>query len=343
MADELFATLRAGERMMRDAAEYGKTAVLFGGNGAEREVSLNGGRAVLDALNANGIDVEAIDPKSDSLAVLNQFNRVFIMLHGRGGEDGTIQGYLETIGVPYTGSRVLGCAIAMDKVRSKQLWLAKGIATPQFVAFSAEDEIDLSLLAPSLIFPVVVKPVNEGSSLGMSKVENADALAAALDVAAGFDNEILIEQWVQGAEYTVAILEDSALPVIQIETTNQFYDYAAKYQRDDTRYHCPCGLSPEQEQELKSLALKAFHSVAACGWARVDIMCDESNQPYVIEVNTVPGMTDHSLVPKAAKAAGIEFNELVMRILDTSFGDEYIFGGEYAGAIRVESEVVNGF
>ncbi len=318
MADELFATLRASETIVRDVIEYGKTAVLFGGNGTEREVSLNGGKAVLDALKAKGVDVEAIDPKHDSLAVLNQFDRVFIMLHGRGGEDGTIQGYLETIGVAYTGSQVLGSAIAMDKVRSKQLWLAQGIATPRFIALSAEDETDPSLLASSLTFPVIVKPANEGSSLGMSKVENADALAAALDMAAGFDNEILIEQWVQGAEYTVAILEDSALPVIQIETGNQFYDYAAKYQRDDTRYRCPCGLSPEQEQELKSLALQAFHSVAASGWGRVDIMCDQSSQPYVIEVNTVPGMTDHSLVPKAAKAAGVEFNELVMRILDTS-------------------------
>jgi len=341
MAGELFATLRASETIVRDAIEYGKTAVLFGGNGTEREVSLNGGRAVLDALNANGVDVEAIDPKYDSLAVLNQFDRVFIMLHGRGGEDGTIQGYLETIGVAYTGSQVLGCAIAMDKVRSKQLWLAKGIATPRFIALSAEDETDPSLLASSLTFPVIVKPANEGSSFGMSKVENADALAAALDMAAGFDNEILIEQWVQGAEYTVAILEDSALPVIQIETGNQFYDYAAKYQRDDTRYRCPCGLSPEQEQELKSLALQAFHSVAASGWARVDIMCDQSNQPYVIEVNTVPGMTGHSLVPKAAKAAGVEFNELVMRILDTSFGDEYI--DTSVGAMCVGSGLASGF
>jgi len=337
MQNDLFATLRVGETMIRDVSEYGKTAVLYGGNAAERDVSLNSGRAVLDALHAKGVDAKAIDPKKESLLVLNQFDRAFIVLHGRGGEDGAIQGYLETIGVPYTGSRVLGSAISMDKIRSKQLWMASGIPTPQFFALNAEDEVDADLL----IFPVVVKPANEGSSFGMTKVDNPDALQDALDVAANFDNEILIEQWIQGAEYTVAILEGDALPIIRIETTNEFYDYDAKYQRDDTRYLCPCGLSPEKEQELKELALKAFDSVSACGWGRVDIMCDESNNPFVIEVNTVPGMTDHSLVPKAARATGIEFSELVMRILDTSFGD--VYSNTSVGAMFVEAEMANGF
>jgi len=337
MTDNMFATLLTGETVSRDAAEYGRTAVLFGGNAAEREVSLASGKAVFDALVARGVDAEVIDPMSDSLTVLNEFDRVFIMLHGRGGEDGTIQGYLETLGIPYTGSRVLGSAVSMDKVRSKQLWLAKGIATPKFIALNADDEVDANLL----VFPVVVKPANEGSSLGMTKVEHAEKLDEAIDIAAGFDKEILVEEWIQGAEYTVAILADSALPVIRIETTNQFYDYEAKYQRDDTRYLCPCGLSPDKEQELKTLALSAFYAVSACGWGRVDIMCDQSGQPYVIEVNTVPGMTDHSLVPKAAEAMGVEFPDLVMRILDTSFGDEYI--DTSVGAMLIEQGIDNGF
>lgn len=337
MPNDLLATLRVGETVTRDVADYGKTAVLYGGNAAERDVSLNSGRAVLDALLTNGVDAHPIDPKEESLFVLNQFDRVFIVLHGRGGEDGTIQGYLESIGVPYTGSRVLGSAISMDKIRSKQLWLASDIPTPQFFALNKDDEVDTDLL----IFPVVVKPANEGSSFGMTKVATPDELQNALDIAANFDNEILIEQWMQGAEYTVAILEGDALPVIRIETTNEFYDYDAKYQRDDTRYLCPCGLSPEKEQEFKELALKAFEAVSACGWGRVDIMCDEYNHPFVIEVNTVPGMTDHSLVPKAASAAGIEFSDLVMRILETSFAD--VYRNTSVGAMFVEAESAHGF
>ena len=335
--DNIHATLRHGEVMKRDAEEYGRTAVLFGGNAAERDISLNSGGAVLEALRANGVDAEAVDPKTDSLSVLNQFDRAFIVLHGRGGEDGTMQGYLETMGIAYTGSRVLGSAVAMDKIRSKQLWQAQGISTPGFMVCDVNADVDEC----SLSFPVVVKPANEGSSLGMSKVENVDALANAIDVAAGFDRKVLIEEWVQGAEYTVGILANRALPVIRIETTNQFYDYDAKYHRNDTRYRCPCGLDPEQEAALINLALQAFLAVSASGWGRVDIMCDQAGKAYVIEVNTVPGMTDHSLLPKAAAAAGLSFSELVMRILDTSFTDEY--ADTSVGAMFVGSGVANGF
>ncbi|PCH61207.1 MAG: D-alanine--D-alanine ligase [Gammaproteobacteria bacterium] len=323
--------------MKRDAKEYGRTAVLLGGNAAERDVSLSSGRAVLEALRANGVDAEAVDPKTDSLSVLNQFDRAFIVLHGRGGEDGTMQGYLETMGIAYTGSRVLGSAVAMDKIRSKQLWQAQGIATPRFMIADANTDVDEC----SLSFPMVVKPANEGSSLGMSKVEHADALASAIDVAAGFDREILIEEWVQGAEYTIGILANKALPVIRIETTNQFYDYDAKYHRNDTRYRCPCGLGPEQEEALKKLALQAYSAVSASGWGRVDIMCDQSGKAYVIEVNTVPGMTDHSLLPKAAAAAGLSFSELVMQILDTSLADGY--ADTSVGAMFVGSGALNGY
>ncbi len=336
MVDNMHATLRLGATMQRDVEEYGRTAVLFGGNAAERDISLSSGKAVLDALRENGVDAEALDPKTDSLSVLEQFDRAFIVLHGRGGEDGTIQGYLETLGVAYTGSRVLGSAIAMDKIRSKQLWQAQAIPTPRFITCDANTDVEQC----SLAFPVVVKPANEGSSLGMSKVDNIAALAAAIDLAAGFDSEILIEEWVRGMEYTVAILADTALPVIRIETTTQFYDYDAKYLRDDTRYRCPCGLSPEQEKELQELALDAFAAVSASGWGRVDIMVDHAGQAYLIEVNTVPGMTDHSLVPKAAKAAGLSFSELVLRILDTSFTGAHI--DTSAGAMFVEHGVVNG-
>ena len=341
MSETMHATLYSGEMVKRDAGEYGRTAVLLGGSAGEREVSLNSGRAVLEALRANGIDAEPIDPKTDVLSQLNEFDRAFIVLHGRGGEDGTIQGYLETIGMPYTGSGVLGSAIAMDKVRSKQIWLAQGIATPKFVTIVADSDDDAVNSCSALQFPVVVKPVNEGSSLGMSKVESVDKLADAIDAAESFDNEILIEEWIKGTEYTVTILAGNALPVIRIETPNEFYDYNAKYHRDDTRYRCPCGLSPQREQAIQSLALKAFNAVAASGWGRVDIMCDEQGQAYVIEVNTVPGMTDHSLVPKAAAAAGIDFAELVMRILDSSFADEYV--DTTVGAMFVQPGVANGY
>ncbi len=335
MTDRIQGQLRTGQNMLRDAEDYGRVAVLLGGGAAERDVSLNSGRAVLEALRVSGVNASAIDPKNDSLEDLTQFDRAFIVLHGRGGEDGKIQGYLETIGMPYTGSRVLGSAIAMDKVRSKQLWQAQNTPTPAFVV--CDINADAMEVASQLNFPVVVKPANEGSSLGMAKVINSDDLQAAIEAAANFDQQILVEEWIEGAEYTVGILQGQALPAIKIEVANEFYDYDAKYQRDDTRYLCPCGLSPEKETAIRELALTAFSQVSASGWGRVDILCNQATQPYVIEVNTVPGMTDHSLLPKAAAAAGISFTELVMKVLDTSI-DENLENS--VGAMYVQSGVL---
>lgn len=332
MSERIRATLRQAERV-HDMEDFGRVAVLMGGASAERDVSLASGKAVLEALRRNGVDADPLDPAQEGLAPLANYDRVFIALHGRGGEDGRIQGYLDSMGIPYTGSGVLGSAIAMDKVRSKQLWCAQGIPTPAFVSVRSDCDIDVDAIAGQLRFPLVVKPVSEGSSIGVSKVEIKEGLADAIEVAANFDHEILIEEWVDGAEYTVAILGEQTLPVIRIETSNVFYDYVAKYHRDDTRYLCPCGLDPETERAVQELALKAFEAIAASGWGRVDILCDTQNHPYVLEVNTVPGMTDHSLVPKAAAAYGIAFDELVMRILGMTMGDAMVGGS--AGAMAV--------
>ena len=304
---------------MSDPARFGKVAVLYGGLSAEREVSLKSGGAVLDALLRRGVDAHGVDLVDSS--VLEQlkaggFARVFIALHGRGGEDGVIQGALETLGLPYTGSGVLGSALGMDKVRCKQLWQAIGLPTPGFLVL--EDEADLELVEARLGFPVMIKPAHEGSSIGMSKVERATELQAAWRAATQFDRAVLAETWITGAEYTAAILGEQGLPLIRLETPRAFYDYDAKYRANDTRYHCPCGLPEGQEQELIRLAQRAFRAVAASGWGRVDLMCDSAGAPYLIEVNTVPGMTDHSLVPMAARAAGIDFEALVLRILEHS-------------------------
>ena len=304
---------------MNNPARFGKVAVLFGGTSAEREVSLKSGNAVLEALLRQGVDAQGVD-MVDNL-VLEQlksagFARVFIALHGRGGEDGVIQGALETLGLPYTGSGVLGSALGMDKVRSKQIWQANGLPTPKFLVL--ESEADLDCVATDLSFPVMIKPAHEGSSIGMSKVERAADLPAAWRAAMRFDRAVLAEAWITGREYTAAILGDQVLPLIRLETPRSFYDYEAKYRANDTRYHCPCGLAESAEQSLRSLAQRAFRAVAASGWGRVDLMCDAAGAPYLIEVNTVPGMTDHSLVPMAARAAGIDFDALVLRILDDS-------------------------
>ncbi|MFP5505300.1 MAG: D-alanine--D-alanine ligase [Gammaproteobacteria bacterium] len=304
---------------MNDAARFGKVAVLYGGTSAEREVSLKSGRAVLEALHKRGVDAHGVDVVDGSvLEVLRSggYARAFIALHGRGGEDGVIQGALETLGLPYTGSGVLGSALGMDKVRTKQIWLAAGLPTPKFLVL--EHEADLDRVAAELGFPVMIKPAHEGSSIGMSKVERAADLPAAWRAAMQYDRAVLAEAWITGREYTAAILGEQTLPLIRLETPHAFYDYEAKYRADDTRYHCPCGLSEAQEQGLRELALRAFHAVAAQGWGRVDLMCDRDGKPYLIEVNTVPGMTDHSLVPMAARAAGIDFEALVWRILDSS-------------------------
>lgn len=302
-------------------AQFGRVAVLMGGRSAERDVSLKSGAAVLAALQRSGVDAHAVDVGVDVLAQLDRsaFDRAFIILHGRGGEDGVIQGALELLALPYTGSGVLGSALGMDKLRCKQVWMGAGLPTPEFVQIGAVG--DPADVVERLGIPLMVKPVHEGSSIGMSRVEQIEQLAEACAIARRFDGEVIAERWVHGAEYTAAVIDGQALPLIKLETPRAFYDYDAKYVLDSTRYVCPCGLSHAQETEFQALALRAFDAAGASGWGRVDFMLDADGQAWLIEVNTVPGMTDHSLVPMAARAAGIEFDELVMRILDTSMSD----------------------
>lgn len=286
----------------------------MGGWAAEREISLLSGRAVLQGLISKGVDAHAVDVGRNILKVLDaaQYDRAFVVLHGRGGEDGVIQGALETLALPYTGSGVLGSALGMDKYRCKVLWQGMGLPTPAFALIQAESDLRE---AAEIGFPMMIKPVHEGSSIGMAKVDSLTQLRAAWRAAAQYDNAVLAEAWVEGAEYTVAIVGEQPLPLIKLETGNVFYDYQAKYESDDTRYLLPCGLDVLQETELQQLALSAFKGAAASGWGRVDILMDDEEQPWLIEVNTVPGMTDHSLVPMAAKAAGMDFSELVWQIL----------------------------
>jgi D-alanine-D-alanine ligase len=297
-----------------------KVAVLMGGPSAEREVSLKSGAAVLAALTRRGVEAQGIDADQNVLRVLQDggFTRAFIALHGRWGEDGVIQGALETIGIPYTGSGVLGSALGMDKLRCKYLWAGAGIPVPDYALLGRG--MDPGAVAKRLGLPMFVKPAREGSSLGVTKVKRAEELAAAFETAARYDDEVIAERAIVGPEITCAVLGDQALPLIRIETATEFYDYEAKYVRDDTRYHCPSGLETGLEQRIRQLAQRAFPLLGCSGWGRVDFMVDAGGNPYVLEVNTVPGMTDHSLVPKAAQAAGIAFDELVMRILETSDG-----------------------
>ncbi|MCU7827855.1 MAG: D-alanine--D-alanine ligase [Candidatus Thiodiazotropha sp. (ex Myrtea sp. 'scaly one' KF741663)] len=299
--------------------DFGKVAVLMGGDSAEREVSLNSGAAVLSALQRCGVDARGIDVGADfpSQLVDKDFDRAFIILHGRGGEDGVMQGALERIGMPYTGSGVLGSALSMDKYRTKALWRGLGLPTPEAVLISQHSEL---AAADSLGYPLIIKPSREGSSIGMAKVESREALEQAWEMASRYDGMVLAERWIEGREYTTAVLRDEALPLIRLETPHSFYDYDAKYHSDTTSYHCPCGLSADQEAELQALCLRAFETVGASGWGRVDLMLDDQDRPWLIEVNTVPGMTDHSLVPMSAKVAGIDFDQLVLRILATSLG-----------------------
>lgn len=294
----------------------GRVAVLVGGWSAERPVSLQSGQAVLDALVRQGVDAFAIDVTKETILdelTRQKIDRVFIALHGRGGEDGVIQSVLEVLELPYTGSGVAASALAMDKLRTKQLLEGAGLPTPAFIVM--DDESDCDSIAATLGFPLIVKPTLEGSSLGMAKVESVEELKAAYSNAKDYVGDVLVEQWVTGSEYTVAILGQEALPVIQLKTSHSFYDYSAKYQSNDTEYLCPCGLSAEDEGHLQRLALSVFNKVGASGWGRVDLMCDINNKPWIIEVNTVPGMTDHSLVPMAAKQYGLSFDELVTIIL----------------------------
>ena len=303
----------------RDPADFGRVAVLYGGDSAEREVSLRSGDAVIGALRRRGLDIVAIDKGEDVLAQLAACaaERVFIILHGRGGEDGVIQGALETMGVAYTGSGVLGSALAMDKHRAKRVWQACGVPTLDFRVVRAEAE--LFAAGRALGFPLAVKPVHEGSSIGVCCARDEEGLHAGWYEALRHDDELIVEPWIQGEEYTASILGGEVLPLIRLEPARDFYDYTAKYADDaGTRYHCPSGLAPEREQAFKDLGMRAFESVGASGWGRVDLRCDSEGVPYVLEVNTAPGMTDHSLVPLAARAVGIDFDELVWRILETT-------------------------
>jgi D-alanine-D-alanine ligase len=302
-----------------DAAAFGRVAVLFGGDSSEREISLLSGQAVLAALKKRGVDAHPFDPRDLPLAelVAQRFERVWIALHGPGGEDGTLQGALDYLGVPYTGSGVMGSAIGMDKLRSKRLALAVGVPTADFVVLAGPQDFDTAL--ERLGLPLIVKPATQGSSVGMTKVERAGDLPAAFRAAVQLEPLVFAESWIPGKEYTVAILQQQALPSIRIETPRVFYDYEAKYFRDDTRYFCPSGLGASAESHLKSLALAAFEAAGASGWGRADFIMDATGRPLFLEINTIPGMTSHSLVPMAARAVDIDFEELVWRVLETSF------------------------
>lgn len=309
---------------IQNPGEFGKVAVMMGGTAAEREISLNSGNAVYQALLANGIDATAIDVTAspiDSLAG-QHFDRVFNIIHGRGGEDGVLQAVLQTLGLPYTGSGVLASALAMDKLRTKLCWQGLGLPTPKWFLLKTDDDIDVCI--QRLGFPVIVKPAQEGSSIGMSKAHNRDELVAAMQLASQYRCDVYAEQWVQGQEFTVGILDGEALPAIRLETPNEFYDFDAKYRANTTRYHCPCSLDDAREQALQALAVEACEALGVKGWGRVDVFIDASGASQLIEVNTVPGMTDHSLVPMAAKAAGIDFDELVWRILETSLSADKV-------------------
>ncbi len=306
------------QRTVTHPAAFGKVAVLMGGWSAERAVSLVSGAAVLNALQAQGVDAHGVDVGRDISRVLatSGFERAFIALHGRGGEDGVIQGALEILGLPYTGSGVLASALGMDKLRTKQIWRGLGLPTPAWRIVSSAAELELA--AQAFGFPLAVKPACEGSSIGMSRVTSMEQCAAAWECASACNSPVLVEPWIQGAEYTGGILHGQALPLIRLETPRDFYDYQAKYHADDTRYLCPCGLDAAQEAALRDLVQRAFAAVDGAGWGRVDFMRDAQGQAWLLEVNTAPGMTDHSLVPMAARVAGLDFAQLVWRILETS-------------------------
>ncbi len=296
---------------------FGKVAVLMGGSSAERAISLESGAAVIEALRRQGIEAEGLEPDAGGLARLfgREFDRVFIALHGRGGEDGSIQGLLETLGIPYTGSGVLASAVAMDKRLAKHVWLGAGLPTPPFVELDAG--FDAERVVEVLGLPIMVKPAREGSSLGASKVVEVGDLAGAYGRAASFDDRVIAERWITGAEYTAGVLGEDILPLIRLETPRAFYDYEAKYHDTETRYLCPAGLPESTERALQAVALRAFRALDGRGWGRVDFLVDGAGNPWLIEVNTVPGMTGHSLVPMAARVAGLAFEALVVRILES--------------------------
>jgi D-alanine-D-alanine ligase len=305
---------------MTEPSKFGRVAVLMGGSSSERDVSLNSGQNVLEALVRRGVQAEAVDGIPSLVGALaeRRFDRVFNILHGQhgGGEDGVVQGLLEAHGVPYTGSNVLGSALSMDKIRTKQVWLALGLPTPRYARLGAGD--DVGKAAKELGLPVIIKPANEGSSVGVSRVMREEQLSEAVDLARRYPGDLLMEELIQGDELTVTILGTDALPSIRIVPAESYYDYHAKYIADDTQYICP-GLDGSAETELRALAFAAFQAAGCEGWGRVDVMRDRQGANYLLEVNTSPGMTSHSLVPKSARAAGIEFDELVWRVLETSF------------------------
>ncbi len=298
---------------------FGKVAVLFGGTSAEREVSLNSGGRVLAALQGQGIDAHPFDPATQPLDALKGYDRAFVALHGRHGEDGTIQGALELMHIPYTGSGVMASALGMDKFRTKLLWQAGGLPIPEYALLTADS--DFADVEAALGLPLFVKPAHEGSSIGISKVKTPDTLHLAYAEKARHDPLVIAEKGIMGGEYTVGIVGDEALPIIKIEPATEWYDYEAKYNRDDTRYLCPCGLPPAKELEIRQGALEAFRLLGGRGWGRVDFLMDEDGKHYYLEVNTAPGMTDHSLVPMAARVAGMDYPALVRRVLELAAND----------------------
>ncbi len=316
------ATLREERKVVHSAADFGRVAVMLGGTSAEREVSLNTGAAVLAALQARGVDAHAWDPGEKSMAEFAAagFDRVWIALHGTGGEDGALQGALQWLDVPYTGSGVMASALAMDKIRSKHLFEAAGIPTPEYAVI--RHEADAVLAAEELGFPMILKPAGQGSSVGMSKVFEQEDLAEAVTLALHYSDIALAERCIVGDEFTVAVLQGEALPTIRIETPRVFYDYRAKYESDRTEYHCPGTSDADTEALYAGIAIAAFNEIGCAGWGRVDFMTGEDGQPKVLEINTIPGMTSHSLVPMAAQQAGIDFAELCWRILETSVSDD---------------------
>jgi D-alanine-D-alanine ligase len=310
-------------RRARSAADFGKVAVLLGGDSSEREISLMTGNAVLRALARRGVDAHAFDPgerRIEALA-LERFERAWIALHGPGGEDGLMQGALEWLGIPYTGSGVLASALTMDKLKTKRVVMGAGLATPPYAVLSSAEDLPRALAQVGL--PMMVKPASQGSSVGIAKVKTAAELRNAFEEAQRIDPIVFAERFVTGAEYTVGVLGDRALPSIRIEPATEFYDYQAKYFRDDTQYHCPSGLDERAEADLQAAALAAFRVTDCSGWGRVDFMRDASGGMFdFIEINTTPGMTDHSLVPMAARQSGIDFDELAWRVLESSFSRE---------------------
>ena len=302
----------------------GRVAVIMGGTSAEREVSLSSGGEVLTALISAGVDAFGLDYQGDVKQLIQgeSFDRAFLALHGRGGEDGVLQGVLDSIGMPYTGSGVMGSAIAMDKMRSKYIWQGMNLPTPKF---GYVDEFRSSLITQlvSLMgFPLAVKPAREGSSIGVYKVNNQTQLETAVEAALALDQQVLLEQWIEGEEYTIGILDGEPLPVIGLKTDHTFYDYEAKYESNDTRYLLPCGLTEEEEKSLGNLAERAFSALGCTGWGRVDVMRDHMGRFWLLEVNTIPGMTNHSLVPMAARAQGLSISHLVVRILQQTLAEQ---------------------